>query len=314
MALSPLTGLGAGRIEGNMMEASSKDQGLNQDRGYRRLEAGDLEEMAFLGSMGFRLTSRPSELNFAGDIVMNDEFLIGRYRHDAATFEYFLPDHAPRGNRILLLACLEGEVTMHSTTGSAELKPLDVVQLQPEELTGGECLTSTTCIFVVYRAAEANKHYEMLTGPSSEVYLRIFEAATSSLLQSPPEKLEPGFVQVQRGLEELAKATAIHSQLHPEVSDSPLGRVYTRGMALIRSMATDPDANIEMIANDMQVSRSYLLRAFKVHKTTPSYELRSARLSVAKQLLDDGLHMSDAAMSSGFGPVRNLRRALQEDS
>lgn len=297
-----------------MMEASSKDQGLSEHRGYRRLEAGDLEEMAFLAAMGFRLTSDPDLLNFAGDIVINDEFMIGRYRHDAATFEYFPPDNVPRGNRILLHACLEGELSLHTTTGSAELKPLDVVLVQPEELTGGECPTSTTCIFVVYRAAEANKHYEMLTGPSSEVYLRIFEAATSSLLQSPPEQLEPGFVQVQRGLEELAKATAIHSQLNPEISEAPLGRVYARAMALIRSIATDPDANIETIANDMQVSRSYLLRAFKVHKTTPSFELRSTRLNVAKQLLEDGLHINDVAMSSGFGSVRNLRRALQEDS
>ncbi|TSI14908.1 helix-turn-helix domain-containing protein [Brevibacterium aurantiacum] len=293
------------------MDTSHKG-GLDRHRGYTSAEAGVSETIAFLASMGWHLTSDPALLRFKGDAVLNDDFVVARYSHGPATFKYTPPKDLPTGNRIVLHACLAGMLTLQATTTSADLNPLDVAIVQPEEITGAECRSTTTCMFVIFRSAEARKHQEMLTGQSSEVYLRILKAATFALLQDPPKGLQPGFIQIQRGLEELAKATAVRADLRAD-TDS-LNAVYRRGLALIGSMATDNNTSVESIAHDLHVSRSYLLRAFKAKGTTPSATLRNERLGNARRLLEEGSSTKEAAALSGFGSARNLTGALRADT
>lgn len=296
------------------MDASQDTDDLDRHRGYTSVGASPSKAIRFLTSMGFHLRSDQSTLNFKGDTVLNDDFVVARYSHDSAVFDYSPPPDQAFSNQLLLHVCLSGSIVLRSTTGSASLKPLDIALVQLEEFKGSECESSTAGMFIIYRSTEASKHYEMLAGPSNVVYLRILKAAAFSLLQDPPNQLQPGFTQLQRGLEEIAKATAIGAHLYTDADIDSLRKVYVRGLALIRSMATDATTSIESIAQDLQVSRSYLLRAFKAQGTSPSVELRKARLHVAKRLLEEGASAHEAATTSGLGSSRNLRRALQLDN
>lgn len=296
------------------MDASQDTDDLDRHRGYTSVGASPSKAIKFLAAMGFHLRSYQSTLNFKGDTVLNDDFVVARYSHDSAVFDYIPPPGQSSNNQLLLHVCLSGSIVLRSTTGSASLKPLDIALVQLEELRGAVCESSTAGMFIIYRSTEASKHYEMLAGPSNVVYLRILKAAAFSLLQDLPDRLQPGFTQIQRGLEEIAKATAIGAHLYTDADIDSLRKVYVRGLALIRSMATDGNTSIESVAQDLQVSRSYLLRAFKSQGTTPSVELRKARLHVAKRLLEDGTSTHEAAVTAGFGSPRNLKRALQLDN
>lgn len=295
---------------GGIVESSAEDRDRSRPKGYTSVGATRSEEIAFLASMGWHLKSDPDSLGLNGDIVVNDDFVVARYSHGPATFEYSAPEGPLHDDGVMLHACLRGELTLHSRSGAAHLKPLDVGVVQAGDLAGAECESSVTCMLISYRGPEAHEHSQLLAGRSSEAHLRILNAATSSLFQGPAEDLEPGFVQVQRGLEELAKATAIGSRLYPEPGDTSLRTVYVRGLALIGSVASDADATVESIAQDLQVSRSYLFKAFKDHGSTPSNELRQARMDVAKRHLESGSSLAEAAALSGFGSVRKLRRTL----
>ncbi|MDN5585061.1 MAG: helix-turn-helix domain-containing protein [Brevibacterium sp.] len=292
------------------MESSAEDSDRSRPKGYTSVGATRAEEVDFLASVGWHLKSDPESLGLSGDIVVTDDFVVARYSHGPAVFEYSAPEGPLHDDGVMLHACLRGELTLHSRTGVAHLKPFDVGVVQAGDFTGAECESAVTCMIVSFRGAEAHEHYRLLAGRSSEAHLRILNAATSSLFHGPADDLEPGFVQVQRGLEELAKATAIGSRLYPESREASLRTVYVRGVALIGTVASDADTTVESIARDLQVSRSYLFKAFKDQGSTPSYELRQARVDMAKRHLEGGSSLAEAAASSGFGSVRKLRRAL----
>lgn len=285
----------------------------SRHRGYISIQAGDPRSIDFLASMGWHLKSDPQLFNYQGDVVINDDFVIARYSHGPGVVEYSPPDDLPKGNRIMIHACISGSETLHTTTGSGVLKPLSVIRVMPEEFTGSECETGATSMFVIYRTTDASKHRDMLVGQSDIVHLKVLNAAAASLLQNVPEEPPMGFAHVQRGLEELAKAVAADTSISADSAHSALTRVYVRGLALIRSTAINIDTSVESVAFDLGVSRSYLLRAFKIQGTSPSSEIRRERLAIAKSLLSDGLRLDETAEKSGFGSVRNLKRALKTD-
>lgn len=296
------------------MSAPSGASDGSRHRGYISIQAGDPSSINFLASMGWHLKSDPELFNYQGDVIINDDFVVARYSHGPGVVEYRAPDDLPKGNRIMIHACISGSETLHATTGSAVLKPLSVIRVMPEEFTGSECETGATSMFVIYRTPDANKQRDMLVGESNAVYLRVLHAAASSLLVDAPASPKPGFTHIQRGLEELTKAVAVGAELNASANLDALAKVYARGLALIRSTAINSEVGVESIARDLGISRSYLLRAFRVHGSSPSMALRTERLSVAKRLISEGADKVNAASKSGFGSERNLRRALNGDA
>lgn len=295
------------------MNASSGTGDESRHRGYISIQAGDPRSVDFLASMGWHLKTDPAVFAYQGDVIINDDFVVARYSHGPGVVEYRAPKDLPKGSRTMIHACLSGSETLHSTTGSAVVKPLSIIRIMPENFTGSECETTATSLFVIYRSADADKYQAMLAGESDEVYLRVLNAAASSLLHSIPDHPGPGFSQIQRGLEELAKAVAIGADLDSGVESDSLTTMYLRAMALIGSTATDETTTVESIAQGLEISRSYLLRAFKAQGTSPSREIRRERLVSAKRLLKEDANLVAAAAGSGFGSVRNLKRALSRD-
>lgn len=294
------------------MDTPSNSGDKTRHRGFITSRARDLTPDDILACLGLHLLTDPEIFDFHGDVVINDDFVVARYSHGPGIVEYRPPENLPKGNRIMIHACLSGSETLHTATGSAVLKPLSVTRVPPEEFTRSECEVAATSMFVIYRSPSAGMHSDMLVGQSNDVYLRILDAAAASLLQNPPDHPQPGLAQVQKGLEELANAVTVGADFDANFAHvDSLTKVYASGLELIRTTATSVDTSIESLARDLKVSRSYLLRAFKAHETSPSAELRRERLESAHNLLGDGASWDEAASGSGFGSVRNLKRALK---
>ncbi|TSI14072.1 AraC family transcriptional regulator [Brevibacterium aurantiacum] len=297
------------------MNAPSEAGDENRHRGYISIQAGDPQTLDFLAYMGWHLKSSRERFDYRGDIVINDDFVVGKYSHGSGVVEYCAPEDLHKADRVMVHVCLSGAGILHTSTGSVALAPLDVVRVPTGELKGFESEDGATSMFVIYGSPDVSRQQETLVGQSNEIDLGILNAAATSLLCNVPEQPSPGFTQVQRALEELAKAVAVGVDLGSDSDVDALTKVYVRGMALIGSMATDEKTTVESVAHDLGVSRSYLLRAFKTHGSSPSIELRQARLANAERLLREGAaDLTAVAAQSGFSTVRKLKRALTTDT
>ena len=75
------------------------------------------------------------------------------------------------------------------------------------------------------------------------------------------------------------------------------------------------ELSVEMLAKMIFLDMNYYIKRFKTAMgTTPHAYLRQLRVSIARQLIESGANLSEAARSVGFGAATTLGRALRDAS
>ncbi len=87
---------------------------------------------------------------------------------------------------------------------------------------------------------------------------------------------------------------------------------YRKALQIIQDKYMDASLNVSQVADDLGVSVSHLSRVFKkYHNQNISEYLTSYRIGMSKQLLSDGVMVTEVATMCGFGSLRTYLRVFK---
>ena len=85
-----------------------------------------------------------------------------------------------------------------------------------------------------------------------------------------------------------------------------------RIIKIIKENFTNPDFNVNKLAEELNINRSYLYKdTIKIFKYNPKHLIAITRISLALELLTKGEKVTYAAYKTGFINSYNLRRAFK---
>ncbi|WP_314451177.1 hypothetical protein [uncultured Microbacterium sp.] len=136
----------------------------------------------------------------------------------------------------------------------------------------------------------------------------VVASTVNALLNAEVDPASASFPAVQSALEYLVAAMV--RELSPPVTRRSAAELLReRSERLIHDRADDPGFTVSELAHRLEVSRSYLTRAYGEIGATPGRRIRTARLELARDAIF-GSTTQEAANRAGFSSARALRRAL----
>lgn len=277
----------------------------------RRILLHGEEAFAFLRNVGWRGTSNPAGFTFTGDLIKNDDFVVCRYHHNAASFEFEPPKSSLGNKRQMLLAGIGGELDLRAEGSEARLLPGRAMLVDIESFTGATCREQATCLFIV-SAGSFSANMSSASGVAPADYLSLLESVIHSLLDSGVSPKDPSFHRVQSAIRELTAALLDRWDSaegeHPGPASTK--QLLARVSEMIDAKAADQSTTVVTIANALGISRSHLARILGAEADSPSAMLRRARVRIARRELARGAEPAEAAAASGFSTVRRMRAAL----
>lgn len=288
---------------------------ITQVTAARELRLAGSEAVEFLASAGWMLTSDPEGFRYVGDLVKNDQFVVARYWHTPADFDYEVRAELHGEERLQLVAGLEGELTYFLGDHAEVVSPGRIMLARPSTFTGARCTGPVALMFIVVPGQSLSADALLAAGQASPDYLPLLLSVMNSLLAQGSVPDDAGFARVERALEELTIAVAAQSDLtFVSRIDNDDRHLYLRAITLIAAEAMNPHVTVESITAGLGVSRSALFAAFQATGDTPARYLRRARATIAVASLAEGSDEAEAARRSGFGNVRRMRAALAGES
>ena len=86
-----------------------------------------------------------------------------------------------------------------------------------------------------------------------------------------------------------------------------------RIIKIIKENFTNPDFNVNKLAEELNINRSYLYKnTIKIFKCNPKHLIAITRISLALELLTKGEKVTYAAYKTGFNNLYNIRRAFKQ--
>ena len=86
-----------------------------------------------------------------------------------------------------------------------------------------------------------------------------------------------------------------------------------RIIKIIKENFTNPDFNVNKLAEELNINRSYLYKnTIKIFKCNPKHLIAITRISLALELLAKGEKVTYAAYKTGFNNLYNIRRAFKQ--
>lgn len=242
-------------------------------------------------------------------------FTVRRIWHTAATMTP-IPPGAGEGEPTVLLQ-VDGELIVGDSGKSIALPAGGSALVPPGIIPTYVSHQATARIEIRSRPRMATRPWTdgIISASTPTTSWRLLANTVTTLLNDVADPEESSFAAVQSALEFLASAVALEIAPGGNVSSrettaSSLETLRARSERLIRQRAASPSFSVGALAEQLEVSPSYLARAYRGTGATPSERIRAVRLDLAT---DVPLELGGTARASlaGFSSRRAFIRATQ---
>jgi AraC-like DNA-binding protein len=293
---------------------------VNSTSSERRVALTGAAATSWLQKRGWAFPGGVGPLQLYADEVRRDGFVVRRQWMSAVTGSW-----SPIGATVTQLTLvIEGEAMVRFGNHENRLNGGYAVRREQGGAIGFESRTAVAIMQIettsIRREFASTLDQNQAVFESRPSLREMLASQITSTLNSDIEPSTDEFAYVKLSIEYATMALLVGSnEQRLTLGSSGERQLYQRAVHLISTRATDPGLTLDVIADELSISKSHLQRVFRRAGTTPLRFLSQRRAVVARELLAGRYvssleELNSIANRAGFASARVMKDAFRRES